>query len=77
MSATAFKIAASKLYIPGSSPMAQWIKDLALSLQQPMRIRDRLDPWPRNSHMPWVQPNKNKTKNHIFQKSKITYSALF
>ena len=42
-----------------SSPVAQWVKDLAFLLQQ---LRSLLscgfDPWPRNIHMPGVHPKK-------------------
>ena len=43
--------------------MVQWVKDLALSLQQLRSLLWRgFDPWPWNSHMPQVQPKQtNKT----------------
>ena len=41
--------------------MAQWVKDLLLSLQWLGSLLGRkCNPWPRNFHMPWVQKNKNK-----------------
>ena len=43
--------------------MAQWVKDLALSLQQlGSLLWHMLDLWPRNFHMPQVQPKKKKKK---------------
>lgn len=43
----------------GSSLVAQWVKDLALSLQQlGSLLRDEFSPWPRNFCMPWAQPKK-------------------
>ena len=35
--------------------LAQWVKDLVL-----LHLQLRFDPWPRNLHMPWVQPKKKK-----------------
>ena len=35
--------------------MAQWVKDLALSL-----LWQEFDPWPGNFQMPWGQPKKKK-----------------
>ena len=41
--------------------MAQWVKDLVLSL---LWLRSllccRFNCWPRNFHMPWTQPKKKK-----------------
>ena len=39
--------------------MAKGAKDPALSL-----LWGRLNPWPRNFHMPQVQPKQNKTKTN-------------
>ena len=48
--------------IPG---LAQWIKDpLLLQLWYRSQLQLRLDPWPRNFHVPWggkKQTNKTKT----------------
>ena len=43
--------------------MAQWVKDLALSLQWlgPL-LWCGFNPWPRNFHMPWAWPKKKKKK---------------
>ena len=39
--------------------MAQWVKDLALSLQQlRLLLWHRFDPWPRNFDVPQVWPKK-------------------
>ena len=38
----------------GVPTVVQWVKDLVL----PLRLG--LDPWPRNFHMPRVQPKKKK-----------------
>ena len=54
--------------------MAQWVKDLVLSLQQ---LRSLLwhgfDPWPRNFHMPGGEAKKNNKCDNdtmaIFPKS--------
>ena len=35
--------------------VAQWVKDLALSL-----LWQEFDPWPGNFQMPWGQPKKKK-----------------
>ena len=37
--------------------MAQWVKDLALSL-----LWQEFDPWPGNFQMPWGQPKKKKKR---------------
>jgi len=37
------------------SSVAQWVKGLALLL-----LWHRLNPWPRNFHIPWMQPQKKK-----------------
>ena len=47
-----------------SSLVVQWVKDLALSLQQlGLLLWCRFDPWPGNYHMLWVWPEKNVLKN--------------
>ena len=44
-----------------SSLVAQWIKDLVVSLQQlGSLLQCSFDPWPGNFHMPWAQPPKIK-----------------
>ena len=41
--------------------MAQWVKDLALSLQRrKWLLWCRFQPLPENFHMPWVWPNKTE-----------------
>ena len=40
----------------------QQVKDPALSL-----LRHRFDPWPRNFHMPWTQPNFFFFLNTVFR----------
>lgn len=41
--------------------MAKGVKDPALSLQWlGLLLRCGFDPWPGISHMPWVQPKKEK-----------------
>ena len=43
--------------------MAQWVKELALwLLWLGSLLRHAFDPWPRNFHMPWVQPKRKKKK---------------
>ena len=43
------------------SLVVQWVKDMTLSLQGlGMLLWREFDPWPRNFHMPWVQPKKKK-----------------
>ena len=50
--------------------MAQWVKDPALSLQQLRQLLwHRFDPWPRNFHMPQVQPKANKKPTHPTQEN--------
>lgn len=40
--------------------MAQWVKDLVLSLQWLVcRLRGEFDPWPSNFHMPQAWLNKS------------------
>ena len=46
--------------------MAQWVKDLALSLQWlRLLLRHKLDYWPGNFHMPQGQPKKKKKEARI------------
>ena len=48
-----------------SSFVVQWVKDLALSLQQLWSLLwHKFDPWPKNFHMPQVQAKtkQNKTR---------------
>ena len=46
--------------IPGP---AQWVKDLTLlQLWHRSQLQFVFCPWPRNSHMPWVQPEKKKER---------------
>ena len=46
-----------------SSLVVQWVKAPALSLQQLWSLLCcGFQPWPRNFHMPWVQPKKKKKK---------------
>ena len=64
------------MYVPinKSSCVAQWVKNLALSLQW---LRSLLwpsfNPWPRNFPMPWVQP---KTKIKPNQKNIYLYLSI-
>ena len=45
---------------------AKWVKNLALSLQQPgLLLWREFDPWPRNFHIPWVWPKKSKEIKRI------------
>ena len=38
----------------------QWVKDLVLlHLWYRLQLRLGFDPWPRNFHIPWMQPNNN------------------
>ena len=44
--------------------MVQWVKDLALSVQQlGLLLWLGFDPWPRNFYMPWAWPKQKKMKN--------------
>ena len=56
-----------------SSFVAQWVKDLMLSLQSLLCCR--FDPWPRNVCMPQVRPKKKKKKkannNNLFIKQPL------
>ena len=46
--------------------MAQWVKDLALSL-----LWRGFDPWPGNFRIPWAWPKQtNKQKNLLIKKIK-------
>ena len=59
---------ARKGVVPGSSPVAQWVKDPALSLQQlGLLLWCRFDLWPRSFHVPWEPPPHTTTK--VFQKN--------
>ena len=49
----------------GSSLVAQWVKDLVLSL-----LWHGLDPCPGNFHMPQLQPKKRKKKERKEKKKK-------
>ena len=50
-----------KKYLTGIPAVTQWIKGLVLSLHQlRLLLWHKLDPWPRNFHMLWVQPKKRK-----------------
>ena len=45
------------------SLVAQWVKDPVLSLLWlGLILWCRFNAWPRNFHMPWVQPKKLKKK---------------
>ena len=50
--------------------MAQGVRDLVLSLQWlESLLWHGFDSWPRNFHIPWVQPKKKrkeKKKNYYF-----------
>ena len=40
--------------------MVQHVKDMELNLQRlGLLLRYRFDPWPRNFHIPWVQPKRS------------------
>ena len=48
--------------------MVQWVKDLALSLQElRLLLCHRFNPWPRNSCMLWAQPKKKASYIHVNQ----------
>ena len=62
---------ATKLYtqkwLRWSSQMAQWVKDLALSLLWLwLLLWGRFNPWPGNFYMPWAWPKKKKELNGKF-----------
>ena len=43
--------------------MAEWVKDLELlQLWHRSKLWLGFDPWPRNFHVPWVQPKKKEKK---------------
>ena len=45
--------------------MVQWVKDLALALQQLWSLLwSRFDPWPGNLYMPQAQTGKKKKKKN-------------
>ena len=51
----------------GVPAVAQWVKDLALSLWQPRfswvhGLRFKFNPWSRNFHMPQIQLRKKREK---------------
>ena len=49
--------------LKGSSPVAQRVKDLALSRQLlKLLLWLQFDPWPGNCHMPQAWPKKKKKK---------------
>ena len=44
----------------------QWVKDLALSLQQlGLLLSQGFSPWPRNFHMPWAWEKKEREKEGL------------
>ena len=46
------------------SLVAQWVKDLVLSLMQLWSLLwHRFDLWPRNFHMPWAWPKEKKSED--------------
>ena len=52
-------ISCLKNNLGGGPLVAQWVKDLALSLLWLWSLLwHEFDPWPRNFHIPWVQPKK-------------------
>ena len=57
--------------LSGSSPLAQWVKDLVLSL---LWLRSllwrRFDPWLRNFHIPPGQPKNRKEKEEEGEEEK-------
>ena len=51
--------------------MAQWVKDLALSLQQlGFLLWLRFDPWPQELPLPRVQPKKKRREKKWINKRK-------
>ena len=67
--------------ISGRSLVVQWVKDLSLSLQWlGLLLGDGFDPWPRNFHMPQVQPRKQTSEDmpiRIFKfRVNISYNSL-
>ena len=67
--------------ISGRSLVVQWVKDLSLSLQwHGLLLGDGFDPWPRNFHMPQVQPKKQTSEDmpiRIFKfRVNISYNSL-
>ena len=47
--------------------MAQWVKDLALSLLWLGLLLGRgFDSWPRNFRMLWAQPERKKKKLEVY-----------
>ena len=58
--------------------MAQWVKDLALlQLWHKLQLWFRFSPWPRNFHMPWVQPLKKKKKRKKKKRKKANATVLW
>ena len=56
-----------KCFATGSSLVAQWVKDLVLSLQWLRSILQyRFNPQPRGSCMPWVQQKKKSSAINIY-----------
>ena len=50
-----------------SSQVAQWIKDLVLSLLWLwLLLWHEFDPWSRKFHMTWACPKKKAIERHIF-----------
>ena len=57
--------------------MAQWVKYLVLSLQWlRSQLGLRFNPWPRNFHMPQVQPIKKKKEKRKKKKSSLFFVFL-
>ena len=47
--------------------MAQWVKDLALSLQRPgLLLWCGSDPWLGSFHMPWAWQKKKKKSEELY-----------
>ena len=64
----------------GSSPVAQQVQDPALSLLWLRLLRCMrcvFNPWPRNFHIPWVQPKKKKKKKKKKKSSLVCALASF
>lgn len=54
----------------GVSLLAQWEKELALSLLWlRLLLWHWFSPWPRNFHLPWAQPKKKKKKKVYIHKN--------
>ena len=51
-------------HIPGSSCVAQWVRDPALpQLWGRLQLRCSFDSWPGNFHMPWAKAEKKRKEN--------------